>query len=204
MISDRPLINKNQGYLNLIIGPMFSGKSTRLIQYIRKYKTLGANLAVIKPSLDSRYTTNSEICTHNHEKENCIMYDKEYLINIFNDPNYNTYEIVIIEEGQFFTNLYECVKRMIDTDKKKVYISALNGDSNREIFGDIHKLVPLADNIEFLQALCIDCKDGSLAIFSKRIISDDNTQICVAGSDKYKAVCRNHYFCHYEHMIVID
>lgn len=182
-----------EGYLNLIIGPMFSGKSSRLIQYIRQYRTLGSNLIVIKPSLDTRYTINNEICTHNHEKESCVIYDKDLLKNIFDDMNYNDYEVIIIEEGQFFSNLYEIVKKMTDTDKKKVYISALNGDSNRKIFGDIHKLIPLADNIEFLQSLCIDCKDGTLGIYSKRI-TEESSQILIAGNNKYKAVCRKHYF----------
>lgn len=183
----------SEGYLNLIIGPMFSGKSSRLIQYIRQYKTLESNLIVIKPSLDIRYTNNNEICTHNHEKESCMIYDKDELNNIFNDMNYYDYEVIIIEEGQFFSNLYEIVKKMTDLDKKKVYISALNGDSNRNIFGDIHKLIPLADNIEFLQALCIDCKDGTLGIYSKRI-SKESSQIFVAGDKQYKAVCRKHFF----------
>ena len=137
------------------------------------------------------------------------MYDFLVRLDLFGDPFGDPFDDFLVRLNPFGDPLgdplgdpFKIIN--IDTDKKKVYISALNGDSNREIFGDIHKLVPLADNIEFLQALCIDCKDGSLAIFSKRIISDDNTQICVAGSDKYKAVCRNHYFCHYEHMIVID
>ena len=183
----------SQGYLNLIIGPMFSGKSTRLIQYIRKYKTLGLNLIVIKPSLDTRYTTKNEICTHNHEKESCNIYDRDKLEEIFNHSEYNNYEIIIIEEGQFFMNLFEIVKRMTDIDKKKVYISALNGDFNRDLFGDIHKLISLADNIDFLQSLCIDCKDGTPGIYSKRI-TNNSLQILVASNDNYKAVCRKHYF----------
>jgi thymidine kinase len=182
----------SQGYLNLIIGPMFSGKSTRLIQYIRKYKILGSNLIVIKPSLDTRYTTSNEICTHNYDKESCIIFNKDQLDEIFNYLDYNNYEIIIIEEGQFFSNLYEIVKRMTDLDKKKVYISALNGDSNRNLFGDIYKLIPLADNIEFLQSLCIECKDGTFGIYSKRI-TNETSQISVAGNDQYKAVCRKHF-----------
>lgn len=182
-----------EGFLNLIIGPMFSGKSSRLIQYIRQYKTLGSKLIVIKPSLDTRYTNSNEICTHNHDKESCIIYDKNTLNNIFNDMYYDEYDVIIIEEGQFFSNLYDIVKKMTDIDKKKVYISALNGDSNRKNFGEIHKLIPLADNIEFLQSLCIDCRDGTLGIYSKRI-TDESSQILVAGNNKYKAVCRKHYF----------
>jgi len=183
----------NNGYLNLIIGPMFSGKSTRLIHYIRKYKTLAFKMMVIKPSIDNRYTESNEICTHNLEKESCIMYTTDGLINIFNDPKYIESKIIIIEEGQFFISLYDHIKRMTDNDKKIVYVTALNGDSNRELFGDVYKLLPLCDNIEFMQSLCIKCSDGTLGIYSKRI-SDNHDQVCVAGSSVYQAVCREHYF----------
>jgi thymidine kinase len=183
----------NNGYLNLIIGPMFSGKSTRLIHYIRKYKTLKFNMIVIKPSIDNRYTESNEICTHNFDKESCISYATNELGNIFNDSSYTNAKIIIIEEGQFFTSLYEHIKKMTDIDKKIVYVTALNGDSKRELFGDVYKLLPLCDNIEFMQALCIKCSDGTLGVYSKRILNNDN-QVCVAGADVYQAVCREHYF----------
>lgn len=185
-------MNKNNGYLGLIIGPMFSGKSTKLIQYIKKYKTLNKNIIVVKPSLDNRYTESSNICTHDMEKQSCILFNKDKLNDIFINEFYICSEIVMIEEGQFFDNLYEIIKQILN-DKKTIYISALNGDSNQELFGDIYKLISLCDNIEFLQALCLDCTDGTPAIFSKRL-SDNKEQISVAGATEYKAVCRYHYF----------
>ena len=185
-------MNKNNGYLSLIIGPMFSGKSTKLIQYIKKYKTLNKNIMVIKPSLDNRYTESSNICTHDMEKQSCMMFDKNKLNDIFINDTYIVSEIVMIEEGQFFNNLYDIVKQILN-DKKTIFISALNGDSNQELFGDIYKLISICDNIEFLHALCLDCADGTNAIFSKRL-SNNQEQILVAGASEYKAVCRYHYF----------
>lgn len=183
----------NNGYLNLIVGPMFSGKSTRLIHYIRKYKTLNFDIMVIKPSIDNRYTDSNEICTHNFEKESCTSYGTDELGNIFSDSHYTDAKIIIIEEGQFFNSLFDHVKQMTDIDKKIVYVTALNGDSNRNLFGDVYKLLPLCDNIEFMQALCIKCSDGTLGIYSKRY-SDNHEQVCVAGASVYQAVCREHYF----------
>jgi len=184
----------NNGYLNLIIGPMFSGKSTKLIHYIRKYKTLKYPMLVIKPSIDIRYTDSNEICTHNYEKESCISYNIDELNLIFSDPQYKLSKIIIIEEGQFFTSLYENIKQMTDNDKKIVYITALNGDSNRNLFGDVYKLLPLCDNIEFMQALCVQCSDGTHGIYSKRFEQNNSNQVYVGGSDIYQAVCREHYF----------
>jgi thymidine kinase len=183
-------MNKSNGYLNLIIGPMFSGKSTKLIQYIKKYKTLNKKLMVIKPSLDNRYTELSDICTHDMQTQNCIMIDKDKLSEIITDKDYLQTDIIMIEEGQFFTNLYLNIIQMLN-DNKTIFISALNGDSNQELFGEIYKLISICDNIEFLQALCLDCADGTPAIFSKRLSSNQD-QILVAGADEYKAVCRYH------------
>jgi thymidine kinase len=178
--------------LNLILGPMFSGKSTRLIQYIRKYKTLGYSIFCAKPSIDNRYDEN-HICTHNLEKESCSTFDIDKLDKIFDNQEYQAAKVIMIEEGQFFKNIYTISKRMLDEDHKIIYISALNGDSNRELFGEIYKLLPLASNIKFLKALCMDCKDGSLAMYSKRN-SEIKDQIVVASGDVYKAVCYYHYF----------
>jgi thymidine kinase len=196
----------NQGELIMIIGPMFSEKTTRLIQYINKYRTLGIKQLIVKPSIDTRYTKNSELCSHNMETENCVTFKIDKLNEIFINDEYKDASVIIIDEGQFFANIYEIVKYMVEYDHKKVYIAALNGDFNRELFGDIYKLLPLCNNIEFLTALCTECKDGTPAIFSKRIIRDESTnleqnleqvqvqvQVQVAGSDKYNAVCRYHY-----------
>jgi len=187
----------NRGYLDLILGPMFSGKSTKLIKYIRDHKTLGINVMVIKPDIDNRYTNESSICTHNNEKENCVMLPIDKLDKIFEIKDYENTIVIAIEEGQFFMNLFEIVKKMVDIDKKIIYITAINGDANRNLFGDIYKLISYCDNIEFMQALCVDCKDGTPGIYSKKItkISTTNTnnQTDVGGADKYKAVCRRHY-----------
>jgi thymidine kinase len=184
--------NEQKGYLNLILGPMFSGKSTRLIEYIRKYKTLGLDMIIVKPSIDVRYTDINEICTHNAEKEKCISFEINQLNDIFDLESYQNTNLIFIEEAQFFSNIYQIIKKMTDTDKKIVYLSALNGDSNRELFGEIYKLLPLTDNIEFLQALCTICNDGTNGVYSKRLTSN-KSQIFVAGSGEYQAVCRKHF-----------
>lgn len=184
---------QTRGYLELILGPMFSGKSTELINIIRKYKTLNTKMMIVKPSIDNRYTDKNEICTHNQDKEECIIYETDKLINIFSNPQYESSKLIAIEEGQFFKNIYEIIKKMTDEDKKVVYITALNGDFNRSLFGDIYKLLPLCDNINFMQALCISCNDGTVGVYSKRM-SHDKNQILVAGSNEYQAVCRKHFF----------
>ncbi len=193
------------GELIMIIGPMFSEKTTRLIQYINKYKTLGVKQLIVKPTIDTRYTKNNELCSHNMTTENCISYKIDKLNEIFLNSEYKEASVILIDEAQFFTNIYDIIKYMVEYDNKKVYIAALNGDFNRELFGDIYKLLPICNNIEFMTALCIECKNGTPGIFSKRIVNRQNQemqepemqemqeQILVAGSDRYNVVCRHHY-----------
>jgi thymidine kinase len=178
--------------LHLILGPMFSGKSTRLIQHIRTFTTLEYTICTIKPDIDTRYTTTNELCTHNQEKESCLVLPIDGLASVCQLPAYTEAKVVMIEEGQFFTHIYDVVRHMMDVDKKHIYISALNGDSERALFGDIYKLLPLCSHIEWLTALCKSCKDGTPGVYSKRKTRNES-QIQVASSDVYEAVCLTHY-----------
>jgi thymidine kinase len=178
--------------LHLILGPMFSGKSTRLINHIRTFTMLEYTVFIIKPDIDKRYTTLPEICTHDQMKHNCHMVPMDAYESILDTPEYKKANVVMIEEGQFFVHIYKLVRHMLDIDKKRIFVTALNGDSQRELFGDIYKLLPLCHTMELLQALCMQCKDGTPAVYSKRKLNFDQ-QIQVAGNDVYEAVCGKHF-----------
>jgi thymidine kinase len=102
---------------------------------------------------------------------------------------YTECEYIIVDEGQFFEDLFDFVTTATDLNDKHVIVVGLNGDSNRENFGDIYKLYPLADKINLLTAMCIKCKNGTPGIFSKKIVNDTN-QTDVGSTDKYIPVCR--------------
>lgn len=171
---------------------MFSGKSTRLIQHIRAFNTLEYKIFCVKPDNDIRYTTTSELCTHNQEKESCHVIPIDKLESIYDIEECKHAQIIIIEEGQFFTNLFQAVQYLMDHCKKHIYISALNGDSNRNPFGDIMYLLPLASHVEWMTALCKKCKDGTAGIYSKAKITLPD-QVHVGSSQEYEAVCLEHY-----------
>jgi thymidine kinase len=99
-------------------------------------------------------------------------------------------QVVIINEGQFFNDLYEVVLQMIHL-KKKIYIGGLDGDFERKKFGQILDLIPLCDKVSKLTSLCSICKDGTPGIFSKRITTEKEQT--VVGSDNYIPVCRKCY-----------
>jgi len=184
--------NLKSGYLKLIIGPMFSGKSTKLIELIRKYKTIGYKILTIKNSLDTRYSNVSQIISHNKDSEPClsITYLNDIFTNIVFKKKYDESQVIFIEEAQFFTYLDEFVTRALD-DKKTIFVVGLNGDSNQNNFGEIHKLLPKCNDIELLKAYCKVCNDETPAEFSKRIIKTNN-QVYVGNDNEYMPVCRKH------------
>ena len=98
-----------------------------------------------------------------------------------------------IDEGQFFPDLYDVVKKLVDVYKKHVVVSGLDGDFNRNIFGDIIKLIPICDTVDKLSAYCNKCNNGNIGPFTKKIKNNVNTVIDIGGSDKYMPVCRYHF-----------
>lgn len=185
-------MENESGYLELIIGPMFAGKSTELMRVINMYKILNKNILIINHSLNSRYECdNSVIVTHDQKKiKNCHVCNE---LSSITDTFINDFDVVIIEELQFFNDAFENVIRYVDKLKKHVIVASLDGDFNREPFGDVLKLIPHCDNIKKLKALCKKCNNGNEALFSKRIVNNGDKTLIGAG-ECYEAVCRFHYF----------
>ena len=176
---------------------MFSGKSTKLIELIRKYKVLNYKMMVIKNSLDKRYTDVDEIVSHNKDREECVCVSN--LMDIFSETNNNlqlqflTANVILIEEAQFFSDLEKFVDLALK-ENKRIFIVGLNGDSNMRNFGDIHKLLPKCDDVELLTAYCKLCKEETPAPFTKKLNNGDQTkQIEVGESDIYIPLCRKHF-----------
>ena len=182
------------GYLKLILGPMFSGKSSTLIELIRKYKIINYKILTIKNALDTRYSELDEIVSHNKDTEPCVSLKN--LNDIFNNENltskYKESNVIFIEEAQFFSDLDSFVTKALE-ENKTLYVVGLNGDSNQKNFGDIHKLLPKCDDIELLKGFCKLCNNETHALFSKRIIKNES-QVHVGSTDEYIPVCRKHFY----------
>lgn len=182
--------------LDIIVGPMFAGKSCELIKRIRSLKVLQKKFIVIKPKIDNRYEENM-IVSHSFEKENCLILNK--LSDIYSEEIFlDTIYTIFIDEGQFFDDLKEVVLNLVDNLNINVVITGLDGDFNRNKFGQILDLGSYADSIIKLNALCMKCMDGTPAPFTKKINSPKGTgykdQIIEIGAgDIYESVCRKHY-----------
>lgn len=183
-----------KGSLKLIIGPMFSGKSTEIIRNIKDCQEGRKQILVVNPVINNRYGMKC-ITTHNKlYYSNCINIGNLYQIYLNTEYKelYNNSETVIIDEYQFFNNSFDIIMKMVEIDGKDVIIASLDGDFKRKEFGDVLKLIPYADNVIKLTALCNKCNNGTKAPFTKRTISN-NEKTLVGTDDIYEPVCRYHY-----------
>ena len=193
-----------EGYLEIILGPMFSGKTTHIIQQYNTYKYIGKNIAVINYIEDIRYNDfapsnfadkENILSTHDKIMIPCIMlkdlndawYNKS---NIYYDKLHNS-DVILINEGQFFDNLYKIVLEMVEEQNKIVHICGLDSDYKRDKFGEIVDLIPFCDKVTKLHSLCSNCKNGKKAIYSYRV-SEETVQI-VIGNNNYVPLCRKCY-----------
>jgi thymidine kinase len=195
-------------YLKIYIGCMYSGKTTSLLNEISKYKVISSNIIVINHVLDklrrksmNNFTDTSsndsiefgEIISHDNKSYTSIMTNSLSELKTLNA--YISSDIVIIDEAQFFDDLYLFLYNELNKNHitKKIFIvGGLLNDYNMQPIGDIIKIIPLADEIIKLNAYCLICNDGSIASFSKRIINDPN-QILIGKEDLYIPVCRFHF-----------
>lgn len=183
-----PVILKDVGYLQLIIGPMFSGKTSFIINLVKQYKFSKTSVCVINYAKDKRYDEN-KLSTHDKLKIDCL--NGLYLKDILDEYTINNHNVFLINEGQFFPDLYDEVINLVEKHNKIVHVCGLDGDFQRSGFTEILKLIPLADSIEKKQSICMRCENGTKALFSHRLSNEK--EVKVIGSDNYIPLCRSCY-----------
>ena len=178
--------------LELIVGPMFAGKSTEAIRRVRAFQSSGTPHMVITSISDTRYdASGGSISTHSGSRIPATGVVN--LSSVLSDEYMKaSHSHIIIEEAQFFPDLYDVVVEMVEKRGKHVIVFGLDGDSERRPFGKILDLMPLADTYTKLHAECRVCGDGTPALFTQRI-TEERGQVCVGGEESYRAVCRKHY-----------
>lgn len=179
----------NYGRIELIIGCMWSGKSTELIRQAKRYSSINKNILIINHETDERYGKNV-VSTHDSEQITCISVNT--LKHIFEISDYKFIDIILIDEAQFFPDLYSFANKAANEDNKILIISGLDGDFKRNQFGEIIKLIPHCEKVTKLNALCNICNDGSIASFTHRKVKNNKLNL-VGGRDEYMPVCRFHY-----------
>ena len=176
----------DSGYLKIILGCMYAGKTSKLINIYNMMKFSNISTLVINYKEDTRYS-NTQLSTHDKKMIPCVQCLK--LMDLLKNREIEE-KVIIINEGQFFTDIVKFVKDMLNKDKH-IYICGLDGDFQMKKFGDLLELIPICNEVEKLSAICSICANGTKAYFTKRITNEKGQK--VIGSDNYLPVCRK---CH--------
>lgn len=180
------LTPNNTGWIELICGSMFSGKTEELIRRIVRAQIAKQKTAIFKPQLDNRYS-NEEIVSHNNRKIKSIIVNKPTeILDLVGDAT-----VIGIDEAQFFDEEIIQVCRILSTTHKRVIIAGLEKDYLGNPFGPMPQLMVEAEYVTKVLAICVVC--GNPANFSYRI-SSESSQILVGETDKYEARCRNCFY----------
>ena len=178
--------------LDIVIGPMFAGKSSYILSLVSRHNAIGTPVLVIKHSIDNRYSySESDVVTH--DQRHAVCSSVENLNNRILRDRVREHRVIIVDEAQFFTGLVSFVKWAVDEQDKQVYLMGLDGDSNREMFGEILQCVPLADRIQKLTGFCKRCANGTPGIFTYRNTGPSDQQVIVGGLEMYEVLCRECY-----------
>lgn len=192
IISKELVKTGNKGHLSLIVGGMYSGKTTKLINLIKECKFFKLKFQCFKLDFDNRYDK-TKIVSHDKDsvESEVISNSSKFQEKISNDT-----QIVFIDEVQFLdTGIIDQINSLIDKGKI-VICTGLNADFKGEAFDVMRDLLPLADYIDRLQSICYKC--SAPATMTQRLINDipayyHDPVILVGESDLYKPVCRS---CH--------
>jgi len=177
---------KNTGWIEVIAGCMFSGKTEELIRRLRRAKIAKLNVIVFKPKIDNRYSAN-EIVSHSEQSlPSIIVENVKEILESSKDA-----QVIGIDEAQFFSLDLVDVCNQLANEGKRVIVAGLDQDYRGIPFEPMPQLLAIAEYITKTLAICVVC--GNPADKTQRKIPSSD-RIIVGASDLYEARCRK---CHY-------
>lgn len=176
--------------LDIILGPMFAGKSSRILSIESRYASLGLRVLILKHIGDVRYGEHDDVITHDRRRVPCR---RILNFNEIEEETLQRFDVVIVDEAHFFPGLVGFVGRVVEQHRKALFLVGLDGDSNRRPFGELLECIPLADRVERITAFCRRCANGTPGLFSYRIQGPHDQQVIVGGVGMYETLCRRCY-----------
>ncbi len=184
-IEKSPHYHKNNGFIEVICGSMFSGKTEELIRRIKRAQIANQKVQLFKPEIDKRYAE-EDVVSHNKNALEAIPINNSSQILLY----LSDVDVVGIDEAQFFDNNLPDVCNNLANRGIRVIIAGLDMDFKGKPFEPMPQLLAVADFITKVHAICIEC--GTLAQFSYRISSEDK-QVLLGEKDEYAPLCRSCY-----------
>lgn len=174
--------------IELLLGPMFSGKTTELFRKKERVEYAKKTTILYKYAKDTRYS-NRMAMTHSRDGREAIPLSTF----VGHEPTYGPEVVIFIDEGQFYEESVPDFAQKMASRGNRVVIAALSSNFKREPWPAVSRLLALADVFSHFTAVCYDCGSDSAA-FTKRIASEDQETLeVIGGADKYHAACRK---CH--------
>ena len=174
--------HKRSGWLEIIVGSMFSGKTEELLRRLRRSQIANQKVGLFKISLDNRYSE-QQVVSHDRSFMEAIQVDQASEILIQSSE----YEVIGIDEVQFFDDNIIEVSQELARQGKRVIMAGLDMDSSGRPFGSVPELMAVSEYVTKLHAICQQC--GSLATHSYRLLASRD-QILLGASEQYEARCR--------------
>jgi thymidine kinase len=177
---------KDTGWIEVITGCMFSGKTEELIRRLRRAQIAKQKVKIFKPKIDSRYSANS-IVSHNEQSlPSILIEDIVEVLDYTNDA-----QVIGIDEAQFFNEGIVGICNTLASRGKRVIVAGLDQDYTGKPFEPMPQLLAIAEYITKQHAICVVC--GNPADKTQRKTSDSK-RVIVGAADIYEARCRK---CHY-------
>ena len=181
-------INKNEkrGWIEVICGSMFSGKTEELIRRLRRAQFAKQKIEIFKPSVDTRYHEEKVVSHNANEIHSTPVPASSNIILLANGV-----DVVGIDEAQFFDEGLFDVCNQLANSGIRVIVAGLDMDYQGRPFGPLPKILAVAEHVTKVHAVCMEC--GSLANHSHRI-SDENGLVVLGETNNYKALCRKCFY----------
>ena len=176
--------NKAQGWIEVICGGMFSGKTEELLRRYRRAEIAGQKSMLFKPSIDKRYA-DDKVVSHNKICSESISVKSAFeILDLVNEPC----DLIAIDEAQFLDNGLIDVCNTLANRGIRVLVAGLDMDYNGAPFGPIPSLLARAEYVTKLHAICLNC--GGLAHFSHRLAEEDS-KVLIGEKKEYEPLCRS-------------
>jgi thymidine kinase len=180
------IINGKSGWLEVICGPMFSGKSEELIKRLRRAQIARRRVQIFKHGIDARYDATSIVSHSQQSLPGVAVTNVMDILDLVDDRT----ELVAIDEGQFFTQDIIEVTNKLANQGKRVIVAGLDLDYMGQPFGPMPQLMCCAEYVSKQLAICMTC--GDPANFTQRLTASQD-QIVVGAQETYEARCRQHF-----------
>ncbi len=177
-----PADGRQNGWIEVVCGSMFSGKTEELIRRIRRAQFANQKLLLFKPIVDDRYSEEAVVSHQGSSLKAIPVSDSAEILKIWKDE-----KVVAIDEAQFFDEGLVDVCNQLAKKGVRVVLAGLDMDYKGIPFGPMPKLLAIAEYVTKVHAICVSC--GNLAQFSHRTAAETE-QVLVGAIEKYKPLCR--------------